>query len=50
MNAIFEYYISRNIIFDDIGKIITTKLVSEIFNNNKTKLLKIFSELFDIGT
>lgn len=49
MNAIFEYYLSKNVIFDDVGKIITTKLVSEIFNNNKKKLLKLFSDMFDVG-
>jgi hypothetical protein len=49
MNAIFEYYISKNIVFDESGKIITAKLVTEIFNNNKKKLLKLFSEMFDVG-
>lgn len=50
MNAIFEYYLSKNIIFDESGKIITAKLVTEIFNNNRKKLLKLFSDLFDVGS
>lgn len=49
MNAVFEYYISKNIIFDENSKIITAKLVTEIFNSNKKKLLKLFSDLFDTG-
>jgi len=48
MNAIFEYYNGTGIVFDETGKIITAKLVTEIFNSNKKKLLKLFSDMFDI--
>lgn len=49
VNGVFEYYQSKNMTLDDNFKIVAAKLVEQIFERNRKKLLKLASDLFDLG-